>query len=146
MSVVPDGVRRQIVQRAGERCEYCHLPTRGQAATFPVDHVVARNSGGLTQLDNLALACPSCNGHKWKHDEGVDGQSGEVARLFHPRRDHWPDHFAWSAEVLVRLDGRTPIGRATIDRLQINAPNLIATRELLASLGLFSELLPPASP
>jgi HNH endonuclease len=144
MSVVSDAVRAQIVSRAVQRCEYCHLPTRGQVATFPVDHVIARTSGGPTELDNLALACPNCNGHKWKYDEGVDGTTGETWRLFNPRTDQWSDHFAWSETVIGRLEGRTPIGRATIARLQINSPEFVTTRELLASLGLFPEVLPSA--
>jgi hypothetical protein len=51
-------MRAAVVARAGQRCEYCHLPTRGQVATFPVDHLIARNEGGLTALDNLALEVP----------------------------------------------------------------------------------------
>jgi hypothetical protein len=40
MSVVSDAVREVIVVRAGHRCEYCHLPTRGQVATFPIDGIL----------------------------------------------------------------------------------------------------------
>jgi hypothetical protein len=59
MSVVSESVRATLVARAEERCEYCHLPMRGQVAAFPVDHVTPRNSAGTTTLDNLALACPA---------------------------------------------------------------------------------------
>src|SRR5262245_14542102 len=93
MSVVSESLRAATVARAGERCEYCHLPTRGQVATFPIDHVCPRISGGLSILENLALACPHCNGCKWKYQDGVDPVSGETVRLFNPRTDNWPDHF-----------------------------------------------------
>jgi 5-methylcytosine-specific restriction endonuclease McrA len=56
MTLFSDEVRDAVVARAGARCEYCHLPTRGQVATFPIDHVLPRSRGGETILDNLALA------------------------------------------------------------------------------------------
>jgi HNH endonuclease len=53
-----EATRAAVVARAGHRCEYCHLPTRGQVGTFPIDHVTPRSLAGATVLDNLALACP----------------------------------------------------------------------------------------
>ncbi len=141
MSVGSEGMRTAVVARASQRCEYCHLPTRGQVATFPLDHVIPETLGGLTTLENLALACPCCNGHKWKHTDGVDSLSGERSRLFNPRTDVWSDHFAWSTLERGRLEGKTPIGRATITRLQINDQSLVITRQLLARLGLFQEVM-----
>jgi 5-methylcytosine-specific restriction endonuclease McrA len=64
MSAISETMRATVVARAMDRCEYCHLPTRGQVATFPIDHVTPRSSSGDTILDNLALACPHCNGSK----------------------------------------------------------------------------------
>jgi len=141
MSVASDRMRASVTRRAGERCEYCRLPTIGQAATFPLDHVIPRNRGGLTILENLALACPVCNGHKWKHVEGTDNESGVSVTLFNPRTQNWSDHFVWSNSELGVLEGRTAIGRATIDRLQINAAETVATRLVLARLGLFPEVV-----
>ena len=140
MSVVSDATRQTIVARAGQRCEYCHLPTQGQVATFPIDHLIPQIAGGPTSLDNLALACPSCNGHKWKHSEGIDPLSGTACRVFNPRTDIWSHHFRWSREPVGQLEGLTPCGRATIARLQINHPDLLALRRLLATLGLFPEV------
>ena len=140
MSVVSETLRAEVVARAGERCEYCHLPIRGQVATFPVDHLRPRSSAGATALENLALACPHCNGSKWKHEDGVDPDSGESARLFNPRKDVWSDCFQWSREEVGVIVGQTAIGRATIARLQMNAPDMVALRQLLAALGLFAEV------
>lgn len=140
MSVVSDAVRVAVVARAGDRCEYCRLPTRGQVATFPVDHVNPRTAGGTDHPDNLALACPRCNGHKWAATDAPDPDTGEVVALFNPRADAWADHFAWSAEELGRLLGRTAIGRATAARLRMNDPTVVALRALLADVGLFPEL------
>ena len=60
MSVVSESVRAAVERRAGFRCEYCHLPTRGQVATFPIDHIIPRIARGATGLSNLALGCPQC--------------------------------------------------------------------------------------
>jgi hypothetical protein len=109
-------------------------------AVFPIDHVSPRSSGGTTLLDNLALACPRCNGHKWKHQDGVDPGSGEACRLFNPRGDDWAEHFQWSRTDLGVLEGRTAIGRATVARLQMNAEEQVAIRRLLGPLGVFPEV------
>lgn len=60
---------------------------------------------------------------------------GQTVRLFNPRADLWAEHFRWSAAEWGILEGLTPIGRATIDRLRMNAPGLVNTRRLLAALG-----------
>src|SRR5271166_1429460 len=82
-------------RRAGERCEYCHLPTSVYPWPFHVDHIIARQHGGLTVLDNLALSCLHCNRHKGPNIAGTDPRTGEVVRLFHPRNDQWSVHFEW---------------------------------------------------
>jgi hypothetical protein len=140
MSHIPDALRLQVVARAANCCEYCHLPSRGQVATFPVDHVIPRSKGGATQLENLALSCPVCNGHKWSASDGEDPVSGVSSPLFNPRTDLWTEHFQWSREVIGLLEGKTARGRATISRMQMNHPDLIAIRQILASLGLFPEV------
>jgi hypothetical protein len=140
MTAFSDEVREAVVGRAGDCCEYCHLPKRGQVATFAIDHVLPRISGGETILDNLALACPHCNAHKWAHTTGIDPSSGASVPLFHPRRQIWLDHFQWSSQELGVLEGKTPCGRATIAQLHINDPDMVSIRQLLATLGLFTEI------
>jgi HNH endonuclease len=140
VSVVSATMRTAVEQRAGHRCEYCHLPTRGQVAPFPVDHLIPLSQAGPTVLDNLALACPICNGHKWKYTAWQDPETGESVPLFNPRKDVWAHHFEWSREQRGILVGKTPCGRATLARLQINRLDLVITRQLLTELGLFPEL------
>jgi hypothetical protein len=141
MTVVADSLRAAVEGRAGQRCEYCHVWSRGQVGTFPVDHVQPIVAGGPTILSNLALTCPCCNGHKWRHTEGEDPTTGQTCPLYNPRTDSWADHFEWSAADAGVLVGKTPCGRATIARLQINQPEQVETRCLLAQLGLFAEIL-----
>ena len=55
-------LRRLVVRRARNRCEYCCLSQSGQEATFHVDHVVPVIAGGHASGDNLALTCVSIFG------------------------------------------------------------------------------------
>ena len=86
-------------------------------------------------MENLALACPSCNSHKWMFTEGTDPDSGRMIPLFNPRTQVWSEHFSWSQEHPFELQGQTATGRATIHRLQMNAPDLVTIRRLLSELG-----------
>lgn len=119
---------RQVRRRARNRCEYCHLPASVYPLPFHVDHVIALQHGGLTVLENLALACLHCNRHKGPNIAGTDPNTGEIVRLFHPRTDPWNGHFEWIGSA---LEGRTAIGRATIQVLSINDPDFLAVREAL---------------
>ncbi len=139
MSAISEELRAAVAARALNRCEYCHLPAEGQVGRFPIDHIVPRTLGGLTEMENLAFACPHCNAHKWAHTDGRDNVTGTEHPLFNPRFELWPDHFHWTGIELVVLEGRTPVGRATIATLQMNHPNCIEVRRLMARLGIFGE-------
>lgn len=108
----------------------------GQIARFPIDHIIPRDKGGRTILKNLALACPHCNARKWAHTHGQDRLSGKFVRLFNPRVQQWSNHFQWSAKIPLLIEGKTPTGRATIARLQMNHPEVLAIRRLLKKLGI----------
>jgi hypothetical protein len=110
------------------------MPQSFDVLTFQVDHIIARQHHGTDELDNLALACFACNNHKGPNIAGIDGESGDVAQLFHPRRDRWEEHFAWNGALLV---GLTPTGRVTVDVLAINLPYRIQLREALIAEDVF---------
>jgi 5-methylcytosine-specific restriction endonuclease McrA len=128
-------VARKVGRRAHDRCEYCRLPVSVYPLPFSVDHIVARQHGGPTVLENLALACLHCNRHKGPNIAGADPRTGEIVRLFHPRLDRWSDHFEW---MRATLTGRTSIGRVTIQVLAINDPDFLAVREALIQEQSFS--------
>jgi hypothetical protein len=88
--------------RANERCEYCRIAQVGQEATFHVDHVIPQAAGGVTSLQNLALACVSCSLRKGARPTAVDPGTGDATPLFHPRLHAWSDHFigSVSGEIL----------------------------------------------
>lgn len=137
MSLFSSFRRAEVHARAGERCEYCHLPTRGQVATFPIDHIIPKSTGAGHDLENLALACPPCNAHKWTAVEWSDPITDRLAPLFHPRRDEWNEHFRWVVGYV--LAGATPSGHATVAALQMNNSDMVELRRLLAGLDLFPE-------
>ena len=120
MPQLEEAVRR----RAGDLCEYCRLPQSAFRRTFHIEHVVARQHGGAATLDNLALACWSCNAKKGPNLSGIDPHTGEVAPLFHPRKDVWHDHFRvaiLAGTNRVGIVGLTAVGRATVEVLGLNA-------------------------
>jgi 5-methylcytosine-specific restriction endonuclease McrA len=85
-----------VRRRAGHRCEYCRLPEEAFTRPFHIEHIVAKQHGGKTQAENLALACWYCNLKKGPNLTGIDPESATVVVLFHPRRDRWSDHFAFA--------------------------------------------------
>ena len=125
---------RSVRVRAAEACEYCQMPQSAHVRTFAVDHIIARQHGGDSTLENLALSCFRCNSHKGPNLAGIDPETGELTRLFHPRNDEWNDHFAWNGSYLT---GRTEIGRTTIDVLTINHPDYVTLRESLIAEDAF---------
>src|SRR5262245_7354174 len=104
--------RRQIRDRARDRCEYCQLPQDFTSLPHEVDHIRARKHRGPTTLQNTCWACAGCNAAKGPNAAGYDPDSDELTRLFNPRTDRWSDHFRWDGAM---LRGRTAVGRATIE-------------------------------
>lgn len=85
-------------------------------------------------LDNLAWACPRCNNHKHAKTHAYDPLTGRRVSLFNPRLKQWHRHFMWSDDLLSII-GRTQIGRATIETLNMNLPQRINLRRALLSFG-----------
>lgn len=133
-SYVSAGLRRLIVQRAGNCCEYCKYPGHYSPQNLSLDHVTPRFGGGETTADNLALSCQGCNSHKATRTETEDPATGIIVALFNPRRQRWRDHFAWGSDH-VSVVGLTAIGRATIEALELNREGLVNMRRVLYEIG-----------
>jgi len=126
---------REFVQdRAGHRCEYCHLPDAVQLLPFHVEHIVARQHGGGHEPENLAWACDRCNAYKGPNLSSIDPETGKVVELFHPRRDTWAQHFT---VVRGEIHGLSPSERATARLLQINSRRRVELRLDLEEQGFF---------
>ncbi len=76
-------------------------------------------------FDNLALACIDCNLRKGSNLTGIDPETDEVTKLFHPRQHRWDDHFKWRE---IHIVGTTPVGRTTVRVLEMNSDDHLALR------------------
>lgn len=134
MTSISQALRGVVWGRADSICEYCCMPQSLDRRTFEIDHIISRKHRGRTEGANLALACFPCNNHKGTNIVGIDPQTNQKTDLFNPRADIWTEHFQWNGPILI---GRTPIGRATIEVLEINLPHRIAHRFELIQEGVF---------
>lgn len=127
-------LREDVRRRALFRCEYCQFPERWAELRFQVDHIIPEQHDGPTVPDNLAWSCLRCNKHKGPNLAGLDSETGQIVRLFHPRADAWQEHFAWEGP---ELRGLTPMGRVTVLVLRINRPDAVLVREALMEEGAY---------
>lgn len=132
MTTIPASLRRSVIQRADDRCEYCSISQVGQVATFHIDHIIPVVAGGETTSDNLALACVSCSLRKGARQELKDLQTGETVTIFNPRQQTWKEHFRWDGVTIV---GLTATGRATAEALDLNRATMLAIRAEEELLG-----------
>jgi hypothetical protein len=105
------------------------MPEWALPLPFQIDHIVAEQHGGSTTSDNLALACPHCNRYKGPNIAGIDPSSGQLVRLYHPRTDRWDDHFEPDGS---RIAGKSPVGRATVQVLAMNADDVVMLRRAVS--------------
>lgn len=139
MTRISPALRQQVGARARGLCEYCQT-AEINVIEMEVDHIIPEAAGGITALENLCLACGGCNGFKGAFQTGFDPQSGAEYPLFNPRVHRWQDHFHWDQSGTM-LVGNTPVGRATIERLQINRAAAVRTRARWVEVGWHPPLL-----
>jgi hypothetical protein len=125
-------LRRRVVERAGDCCEYCLLPQELAASSHQVDHVIAEKHGGQTVLENLALSCTVCNRRKGSDIGSVAPETGNLVPLFNPRTQSWSDHFRLDDTCIV---GVTEVGRTTVAFLQLNTFERLTERDGLIRAG-----------
>ena len=103
--LIPAPLRRQVIQRAANRCEYCGLAQASQEATFHIDHVVPLDAAGGTTASNLAnaetVAGPDGVPYKARHvvfqAKGADATAGvRVSQVYEDKSPgktvHDPKH------------------------------------------------------
>ena len=127
-------LQRQIRTRWLDCCAYCLTAESLTATTFEFEHIIPRSAGGETTLENLCLSCPSCNRYKTNRQQIVDRVTEQTIPLFHPQLQVWKEHFNWNDDA-SEIVGITDVGRATIDTLKMNRPQLVRVRKLWVKLG-----------
>ncbi|HRI61320.1 MAG TPA: HNH endonuclease [Saprospiraceae bacterium] len=127
-------IRRLVFQRAQGCCEYCKSQADFATQSFSIEHIFPIAKDGSNDPDNLALACQGCNAHKSAKIEATDPLTQQPVPIFHPRQHSWRDHFDWD-ETFTQVVGLTPVGRATVEELHLNRPQLVRLRMALFLLG-----------
>jgi len=126
-------LRAFVRERAGRRCEYCRIHDEDDdVLAFHVEHVIARQHGGIDDPDTLCWACAECNWSKGPNLAGLQG--GKLYPLFNPRQQNWHRHFRWEHTLLV---GKTKTGIVTVQVLNINDAARVMLRENLLFEGRF---------
>ena len=132
MTYIPEALRRQVIERASECCEYCLLPQAVSLYTHEVDHIIAEKHRGETVLENLCLACLECNRAKGSDFGSFDPETGEITLLYNPRQQSWEEHFRLDGARIVPL---SPEGRVTAFVLKLNDEIRVRARQGLLEAG-----------
>jgi hypothetical protein len=135
MTYIPDALRRLVIERAKERCEYCLIHQRDSLYAHEVDHIVAEKHRGDTVEGNLCFACLDCNRHKGSDFGSFDPETNQVTLLFNPRKQMWEEHFRLAGALIIPL---SPEGRVTVFLLKLNDDLRVRSRQALLEAGLYS--------
>jgi len=128
--------RARVRRRAQHSCEYCRLPQRASILPHQVDHIIAQQHFGTDEDNNLCLCCLRCNLKKGPNIASTDPETDNadnIVALFHPRKQHWSDHFQLQEDG--RILGMTPTGRATERLLDFNEEERLQLRRVLMRQG-----------
>jgi len=131
---LPERLRRLVIDRAGNRCEYCLLPQTAAFHRHEPDHIVPQQHGGVTEESNLALACMRCNRYKGPNVGSIDPITNRLVPFFNPRIDDWKEHFELEGGIIHPL---TPEARVTVKILRLNDEARVIERIRLIAAGLY---------
>jgi hypothetical protein len=135
MSYISVELRRNILAKSTNCCEYCRVHQRDNTVSYHIEHIIATAHGGQTVEANLAFSCSRCNFYKGTNIAAADPETGEPTFLFHPRRQEWDEHFSVDSDGLII--GLTPEGRATVLVLRLNEENRVLYRQVLIKIGVY---------
>jgi hypothetical protein len=129
VSYVSASLRREVIERAGNCCEYCLVSQEDRFFAYETDHIIAIKHGGPTTSDNLCWSCYLCNGFKGSDLCSVDWDgTGAIVSLFNPRKHKWSDHFRLNGAKIIPI---TAEGRVTVLLLKLNSIDHVRDRESL---------------
>jgi hypothetical protein len=120
-------LRQRIAAHADHRCGYCLTSERLTGIRLTLDHIIPLSAGGLTEENNLWVACRPCNEFKGTQTHAIDPVTGQMVQLFNPRYQVWREHFEWNSNG-THISGLTSIGRATVIALQLNHDLVVHAR------------------
>ncbi len=127
-------LKKLVINRAGNRCEYCRIPELLANYDFHIEHVVSIQHGGASSPDNLAFCCSFCNWKKGTNLATLLPPSDELVRLFNPRTQNWFEHFVNDGGTILP---KTKTGEATIKLLEFNLLERVEIRQTLSIAGFY---------
>ncbi|XHX77042.1 MAG: HNH endonuclease [Stenomitos frigidus ULC029] len=131
-------LRRLVVARADQLCEYCLIHEEDTAFGCTVDHIISLKHGGTTDADNLAYACVFCNRFKGSDIGSIIWQSKKFTRFYNPCSDRWSEHFDLQITTIQPL---TAIGEVTARILGFNDSDRRLERQLLIKQNKYPSLV-----
>jgi hypothetical protein len=131
---IPAPVRREVIARAENLCEYCLIHDDDTFFGCEVDHIISEKHGGPTDEDNLSLACLTCNRNKGSDIASLVPGTDRLVRFFNPRTGCWNEHFKRSGDGIT-LEAITDIGEATARIFGFNTSERLLEREALRIVG-----------
>jgi hypothetical protein len=132
MSYVSASLRRLVIERAGNCCEYGLLAQTDNPFSFHIEHIKSVKHGGETTSENMCLSCPDCNAFKGSDIASEDPETGQLAPLFNPTSQNWSEHFSLLGNSIKPL---TAVGRVTVFLLRMNIDRRVAERTILIRLN-----------
>lgn len=136
-SELSTGLRKLVIERAKNRCEYCLLPESVSLHKHEPDHIVPLQHGGQTDVNNLTLSCMRCNRYKGPNVGSFDPETGNLVPFFNPRTQDWANHFELNGAI---IRPRTAEARVTVKIFRMNDENRVLERQRLIEASLFGNL------
>ena len=127
-------IRKLVVARAGQRCEYCRVPDYLSAFNYHIEHIIGVQHGGPNTPNNLAYCCSICNWKKGPNISTILELGGILIPLFNPRTQNWFNHFETDNGYIKPL---TNIGAATIKLLDLNQLDKVEERLEMSLAGFY---------
>lgn len=130
---ISENLRAEVELLANGFCEYCRIAIEDTYFGGEIDHIISIKHRGLTESENLALACQPCNRSKGSDLGSISEISKTLVRFFNPRTDDWNEHFRVNSNG--ELEPLTEIGEVTTFIFGLNEPRRITERLGLIEIG-----------
>lgn len=135
VTYVSAALRRLVIARADNLCEYCLLHEEDTFFGCEVDHIISEKHSGQTTEANLAYACFVCNRNKGSDIGSLTPDSEILVRFYHPRRDRWHEHFHLDSSDGITIVAVSDIGEATARIFGFNSEERLLERQALQVAG-----------
>ncbi len=131
---ISDKIKAKVRKSANYRCGFCLFQEYYSHTTFQIDHIIPIAKGGTNDEENLWLVCETCNRAKSDKTEGFDAETNTTVPIFNLRNQIWNENFEW-CENHTKIIGTTPIGRVTVNELNLNKERIVRIRKNWVVVG-----------